>query len=94
MNEYRFKKAEQETHIYWNAEEHIAHIYTANPADIRKFDKLVKDYPEVYKCIWTDPEYPAKKYEVDRKHIRCRKPTSEKQRQAAKNNGKGNQFHA
>lgn len=94
MKDYRFTKAEQETHIRWDAEERIAHIYTANPAEIRKFDKLVKDYPDVYKCVWTDGKYQAKKYEVDAKHIRYKKPTSEKQRQAAKNNGRGNLFHA
>ena len=94
MSKYHFKKAEQETHIRWDAEERIAHIYTANPADIRKLDKLAEDYPEEYKCVWADGKFAAKKYEVDAKHIRFRKPASQAQREAAKENGRRNQFYA
>lgn len=92
MQKYHFKKAEQETHVRWDAEERIAHIYTANSKDIRRLDKLVEDYPNVYKCTWIDGQFAAKKYEVAMEYIRFRKPTSQAKREATRKNGQKNQF--
>ena len=89
---YNFTKAEQETHITWDAVDNLAHIYTARPSMIRKLDKLVKAYPNEYKCVWTDSLYDAKKYTVPARYIRFGKPASEKKKAAARKNGERAQY--
>jgi len=83
---YTFSKAEQETHISWDAESKTASIYSAHPATIRKLDTLCRDYPEEYRCVWADSKYTAKKYETGAKYISFRKPASRKQKEAALKN--------
>lgn len=64
------KRYEQETTIRWDAQERIAHIYSANPSVIRKLDKLVEKYPQTYACVWEDDKWVAKKYRVPARWIR------------------------
>lgn len=47
-------KIEQEVVISFNAEEGEADLYTANPAWIRKMDKLVASKPELFRQIRED----------------------------------------
>jgi len=89
---YKLTKVEQETQIFWDASDNIAHIYSSNPTVIHRLDKLAEAYPYTYKCIWEDSLYKARKYTVDAKHIRFGKPASEKQIAAAKENGKNGRF--
>jgi hypothetical protein len=70
-------RAEQETVIRFDAEEQIAHIDTANPATIRKLDKLAAEHPDTYRCVRVDPEYLAKRYTVPASFVRFGKPASE-----------------
>lgn len=42
---------EQETHIYYMRDESFARIYTSDATQINKFNKLCKDYPEVYQLV-------------------------------------------
>lgn len=77
-------RAEQETVIRWDAEENIAHIDTANPATIRKLDKLVKAYPDIYRCVRIDREYLAKRYTCSASFFRIGKPASEAVRAASR----------
>lgn len=77
-------RAEQETVIRWDAEENIAHIDTANPATIRKLDKLVEAYPDIYRCVRADREYLAKRYTCSASFIRVGKPASEAVRAASR----------
>ena len=93
MKKTNFIRSEQETHIWWDAEERIAHIYTAEPAKIKQLDKLVEAYPDTYACIWSDEHYLAKKYIANAKLIRFGKPASEKQISAAARNGLKSRFH-
>ena len=81
---YQISRIEQETTIRWDAAENVAHIYTAHPVTLRKLEGLSAEYPDVYRLVWTDTRYPAKKYEVDAKYIRFGKPASEAQRNASK----------
>lgn len=81
---------EQETTIVWDEEEQIAHIYAASPVTLRKLDKLVAEFPDVYKCVWVDKDESAKKYEVTKRLIRFGKPASEAVREAARERGKAN----
>lgn len=83
----KFIKQERETSIVWDEEEKIAHIYASSPISIRRLDKLVKDHPEIYKCVWIDKDGSSKKYEVSKNYIRFRKPQSEAQKEAAKASG-------
>lgn len=82
-----FTKQEQETSIVWDEEEKVAHIYASSPISIRRLDNLAKDYPEIYKCVWTDNDGSSKKYEVGKNYIKFRKPQSEAQKEAAKASG-------
>ncbi|MBQ8506926.1 MAG: hypothetical protein IJ466_05810 [Clostridia bacterium] len=77
---YQITRAEQETHITWNAEEKIATVYTCDPATIRKLDKLAKECPEAYRCTWTDDQYNARKYTLPARYVRFGKPASEAQK--------------
>ena len=79
-------KTEQETYIRWDAEEQTAHIDTANPATIRKLDKLTEEYPEAYKCVRVDTAYLAKWYTVPASLIRFGKPVSQERRERARQN--------
>ena len=79
---YTLTKAEQETTVNWCAESRTASIDSADPVVIRKLDKLVEAYPDVYKCVKVDTFYQAKWYEVDSRYIRFGKPPSEAQRAA------------
>lgn len=87
MTEYHLSKAEQETHIWYDATGAAAHIYTANPAVLRRLDKLCAAHPDVYTCYSSDTmngKVIAKNYSVDKKYISFRTPASEKQKEAAR----------
>lgn len=43
--------SEQETSINWTPDTNEAHVFTANPVIIRKFDKLVEKYPDTYSLV-------------------------------------------
>ena len=45
---YSLSRYEQEVIINFNAEEDTATLYTANPAWIRKLDRLVEQNPEQF----------------------------------------------
>ena len=83
---YQISRVEQETTIRWDAAENVAHIYTAHPVTLRKLEGLSAEYPDVYRLVWTDTQYPARKFEVDAKYIRFGKPASEAQKRAARMN--------
>lgn len=77
---YRLKKTEQETQIWWDAEEKTAHIFSANPTVIRKLDKLSQNFPEAYKCIWVDGKFAGKKYEFDSRSYDSESPRARDKR--------------
>lgn len=77
----KLSRAEMETHIRWDATESHAHICTNDPATIRKLDKLVAEYPDVYVGFKGDYN---KRYLVPLKFIRFAKPASEARREAGR----------
>lgn len=81
---YNLTLPERETTVRWDAEERIAHIYTADPVYMRKLDKLVEQFPDVYKPVMRD-QYGAK-YTVPIKYVSFRKPASEAMREAGRRN--------
>lgn len=85
-----YSRMEQETSIVWDEEEQIAHIYAASPVTMRKLDKLVAEFPDVYKCVWIDKDGSAKKYEVTKRLIRFGKPASEARKEAARERMRAN----
>lgn len=87
---YNLTLPERETTVRWDAEERIAHIYTADPVYIRRLDKLVEQFPDVYKLVIRD-QYGAK-YTVPNKYVRFGKPASEAQKAAARLAGQNSQF--
>ena len=84
MPKYTLSRAEQETTIRWDAEERIAHIFTASEPVRRKLDRLSEEFPDVYRCVWSNPEGYGWKYEAPADYIRFRKPPTEAQREAGK----------
>ena len=76
--QYKLKPCEMETTIRWDRQERVAHIFTADPFMIRKFDKLCENSPQVWSCVWTDDKYEAKKYAVPYRYIRFGRYRSKK----------------
>lgn len=63
---------EQETIILFNVAEPNATVYTRDKAVMRKFDALVAEFPEIYKCIKvTDID---KTYSMPKEYVSYRKP--------------------
>lgn len=68
----RLLKCEQEVIISFDADSDVATLYSAYPKWIRKMDKLVEQYPDIYKLVGeTDV---SKTYSMPKEYISCRKP--------------------
>ena len=68
----KLSKYEQETIINFNLAESDAVVFTRDKAVIRKLDSLVKEFPEVHKCIGeTDID---KTYSMPKQYVSYRKP--------------------
>ena len=76
----------------WCAADNTATIDSSDPAVIRKLDRLVEQYPDVYKCTHVDSTCLAKMYSMPKRFIRFVKPTSAAQREAARMNGQVTRF--
>ena len=64
----------QEVRINLNADENEATVYTANPAWIRKMDKLHKEFPDIIKLkSWTKI---SKTYVLPKNLVKIGKPRS------------------
>lgn len=77
---YRLTRYEMETTISFNAEENTASLYTRDKAVMRRLDKLVEDFPDIYKLVReTDID---KTYEFPKKYAIPKRPRilSEEQR--------------
>lgn len=48
---YKFTRYEMETSVIFNAEEKTATLYTRDKAVMRRMDKIVKEFPDLFKCI-------------------------------------------
>lgn len=87
-----YTRAEQETHIVWDEEEKVAHIYTSSPVSMRRLDNFCTQYPDVYNNIWQefdkDGRRTAAKYVVDSRYIKYGRPASEAQKERGKMLGK------
>lgn len=84
MAKYNLTNEERETHIMWSVANKTAIIDTADPAVIRKLDKLAAEHPDVYRETCRDDDYKTKVFEVDARYIRFGKPASEAVKEAAK----------
>ena len=73
---------EQEVVINLNADEDMATVYSANPAWIRKMDKLVQEFPDVF--ILKRQTEISKTYELPKKLVRIGKPREISQAQREK----------
>ena len=80
---YALSREERETLIRWNMAEKSVIIDTADPAVLRRLDKLAVDHPQVYACTRSDETYGAKRYTLcDKRYVRFGKPVSEVYRQS------------
>lgn len=84
MMNYKLPYNEQETVVRYNRAGKTATIYTSDRLVMSKLDQLCRDHPYVYSCIWVDGQVlsdglpMSKRYAVDKKYVRPRKPMSEK----------------
>ena len=69
---YKFSRYEMETTVNFNAEEKTAVLYTRDKAVMRRLDRLVKEFPDIFKCIAeTDVD---KTYEFPKKYALPHRP--------------------
>ena len=69
---YRLTRYEMETPINSNAEEKTATLYSQDKSVIRHMDKLVAEFPDVYKC--TEQTAIGKTYIFPKKYALPRRP--------------------
>ncbi len=77
-------KYEMETVFNYNAAEQMATVYTREKSVMRRLDRLVADYPDIYKLLkQTDID---KTYSMPKSYVNYRKPRmlSDKQREQAR----------
>ncbi len=68
----KLSRYEQEVVINLNADEDEATVYTANPAWIRKMDKLHKEFPDIIRLkSWMEV---SKTYVLPKNFVRIGKP--------------------
>lgn len=86
---YKLTLEEQEVHINFDMTSKFANVYVSNSRWINKFDKLVNEFPEIYRVIKEDRmdgEVIAKTYEFPIKYLKFAKPRpkmSEEQKKIA-----------
>ncbi len=68
----RIQKEERETIINFNAKEKIATVYTRDPIFMKQMDKLVREYPNTFRCKSVSEV--DRVYEVPASSITFRKP--------------------
>ena len=80
----KLTRYEQETVVNYNAGEKNATIYTRDRAVMRKLDRLVVHFPEIYRQIGQDEI--SKTYLCPKEYISYRKPrkVSKEQREKAR----------
>ena len=79
----RIPKEEQETIINFNAKDKYATIYTRDPTFMKQMDKLVREYPDTFRCKSVSEV--DRVYEVPAASVTFRKPRrlTNEQREAA-----------
>ena len=83
---YQLTREEMETTCNWCAADSTATIDTADPSMIRKLDRLVEQYPDVYKITRVDQTCLAKMYSIPARFIRFGKPASAARQEASRRN--------
>lgn len=68
----QLSRCEQEVVINFNVAEQIASVYCADPKYIRLMDKLVEEYPEIYKV--TAVTEVSKTYSMPKSYLKIGKP--------------------
>lgn len=78
--DYRLTRYEMETTVNFNAKEETAVLYTRDKAVMRRLDRLVADFPDIYIC--TRKTAIDKTYEFPKKYAIPKRPRvlSEEQR--------------
>lgn len=77
-------KYEMETVVNYNAGEQTATVYTRDKSVMRRLDRLVADYPDIYKLLrQTDID---KTYSMPKSYVTYRKPRklNDEQREQAR----------
>ena len=77
-------KYEMETVVNYNAGEQAATVYTRDKSVMRRLDRLVADYPDIYKLLrQTDID---KTYSMPKSYVTYRKPRklNDEQREQAR----------
>ena len=75
---------EQETHISYMRDEQFAKVYTSDTTQMTRYDKLCKQYPDMWSCV-SDDGYSKSYMGKDKKMISARgqkRKISDKQKEA------------
>lgn len=82
----KLSRYEQESIMNFNVAENDASVYTADPSMIRRMDKLVTEFPEVFRVEKITEV--SKTYLIPKEYIKIRKPrvVSEEHREQARQN--------
>ena len=80
----RIPKEEQETIINFNAKDKMATVYTRDPIFMKQMDRLVREYPDSFRCKSVSEV--DRVYEVPATSVTFRKPRklTDKQREKAR----------
>lgn len=81
MSVNRLTRAEMETIVRWDAETKQASVYTCDPIELRKLERLAAQFPDEYRLVreWTNPT--AREYTAPARLIRFGKPATEAQKE-------------
>ena len=87
------KKNQKTTEIYFNEKDLLIHIRTHNTNLKNRLSDYAVKYPELCRCIYTDPETGCMEFKIQkgRFSFRLTAPYSEQRRKAASQNGKEEQ---
>lgn len=70
--DYKLTRFEMETTVNFNAEERMAILYTRDKTVMRRLDKLVAEFPDIYKLVLeTDID---KTYKFPKKYVIPKRP--------------------
>lgn len=76
--------AERETTIRWDLEERVVHVWTNQNPTRNKLDKLVAEFPDVYRRTVDGNDENGSRYEFPPELLTFRKPPSEARREASR----------
>lgn len=89
---YKLPPNEQELTLVVTRADNAVHVYSTDRRYQRVLHRLCREYPEVYREVWSDPEIAGDglpvgvRFEFPKKYLRFGKPSTEAQQAARRAN--------